>query len=641
MNERVLGGLRRTKEKTPLKTVFTALLLILASLFFFALPLTLTPEAVAKSPDNGAQAHVIITEIYPNTAMRNELDEYVALTNPCTRSINIGGWSITDNEGTIIFPTFDIAPDQTVYVTRNASAFLTQQSSVKREVSKPDLEYGSDSDPKVSQMQTEGRAFALRNTGDEVILHDESGREVDAVIYAESSYEGDGWRDAPLDKPREGMIFRRKGVQDTDQCEDWLNLPFGASYHAPEKFSCSGSGDATAFVSPDCSFSVLERELNSASSSLCINLYQFDNPYLMDLLVDALGKGVDVQLLLEGTPVGGITDEELYIAETITNSGGEVRLSHDPFIIHAKYAVVDNRTIVVMTENWKTTGVPTNNSFGNRGWGIVLRNEEVANYFTDVFLEDFYRGEGFALEGKGLETNVMTRAIPQGSYAPAFEPRTVTCNFTAIPVLAPDTAMSNKTILGAINGAQESIFVQQFSAGRFWGEEPNTFVTALIEAARRGCEVKVLLDSKEYNLDAWNDNDEAVAWIEQVAREEDLNLAAKLADLDSLGLTKVHSKGLIVDGKVVVITSLNWNANSIYNREAGVIVENEEIASFFEEVFFHDWNVSVNGEAEGIATGKEAEREGRPSVKMKVVGIAVTLIISFVIFRIVKWYKRL
>ena len=642
MNERVFDGLEEMKEKALLKTVFTALLIIFASLFLLALPLTLTPEAVAKSPDNGAQANVIITEIYPNTAMRNELDEYVAIANPFAHSVNLEGWSITDNEGKIIFPTFDIAPGQTVYVTRNASAFVAQMRTITGKDVILDFEYGSDSDPKVNQMQTVGRAFALRNTGDEVILQDKNGREVDAVTYADSSYEGDGWRDAPLEKPREGMIFVRKGVQDTNQCEDWLILPFGASYHAPEKFSCSGSGSATAFVSPDCSFSVLERELNNASSSLCINLYQFDNPYLMDLLVDALDRGVDVQLLLEGSPVGGITDEELYIAETIAKNGGDVRYSRDPYLNHAKYAVVDNKTLIIMTENWKTTGVPTNNSFGNRGWGIVLRNEEVANYFTDVFLEDFYRCEGFALEIENLKTNVMTRAIPKDSYVPVFEPLTITCNFSVIPVLAPDTALSNATILGAIQNAQESVYVQQFSAGRFWGEEPNTYITALIEAARRGCEVKVLLDSKDYSVEGSNDNDEVVAWMEQVAREENLNLEAKLADLDSLGLTKVHNKGLIVDGKVVVITSLNWNPNSAHNREAGVIVENEEIASFFEDVFFHDWNVSVNGEPEGIATGEAtAERGERTSIKMKVVGVAVTLILSFVIFRIVKWYKRL
>ena len=615
---------------------------VFAFLFLFALHPTVTPVAAAYPASDSVSSTLLITELYPNTAMRNEPDEYVALTNFGSYPVNLEGWRITDTEGTIIFPPFEVVSNQTVYVTRNASAFTAQMSAVSGKDVVPDFEYGSDSDPTVIQLQTEGRAFALRNTGDEVILQDETGGEVDVIIYGEETYEDGGWQGEPLEKPREGMIFIRRGAQDTNQREDWLSLPFGASYHAPEKFSCSGSGSATAFVSPDCSFSVLQSELNNASSSLCINLYQFDNPYLMDLVLDALNRGVTVKLLLEGSPVGGSTDEELYIAETIRERGGEVRLSHDSYINHAKYALIDNKTLIAMTENWKTTGVPTNNSFGNRGWGIVLKNDAVANYFTEVFIEDFYRAEEFVSELEDLEVKEITRAIPQSSYVPVFEPRTVTCDFTGIPVLAPDTALSNETILGTIQSAQESVLVQQFSAARSWGEEDNTFITALIEAARRGCEVKVLLDSKDYNLDTWNDNDEAVAWLEQVASEEHLDLEAKLADLDSLGLTKVHTKGLIVDGEIVIITSLNWNPNSAHNREAGVIVENEEIASFFEDVFFHDWNASVNGkhggEAEGEATG---ERGWRTPTKLKVVGVTVTLILSFVVFRIVKWYKRL
>jgi phosphatidylserine/phosphatidylglycerophosphate/cardiolipin synthase-like enzyme len=383
--------------------------------------------------------------------------------------------------------------------------------------------------------------------------------------------------------------------------------------------------------------------MEHAASSLYLNLYQFENPYLMDCIVDALNRGVHVFLLLEGSPVGGITAEEGYIANLISERGGSVRFSHDPFVNHAKYAVVDNKTLVLMTENWGSTGVPLNNSFGNRGWGIVIHNGRVADYFKGVFLEDFYRGKEFALDTEDFKLNGfrVSRTIPQGVYVPVFEPWIATCSFTVIPVLAPDAALSNETIVGAIKSAQESIFVQQFSAGRFWGEADNSFIAALIDAARRGCEVKVLLDSNDYNLDAWNDNDEAMAWINERATEENLSLEANLVDLDSLGLAKLHTKGLIVDGKAVVITSLNWNANSIYNREAGIIVENEELASYYEAVFFHDWNASVKRELAGAGEGKGEEGSAtRTPLKMKVVGIAVTLILAFVIFRIVRWYKR-
>jgi len=473
----------------------------------------------------------------------------------------------------------------------------------------------------VSQLDAEGH-FALRNSGDEVILQDKSKRVVDVVIYGDSMYEDVGWQDTPLKKPREGIVFKRRGVQDTDQSEDWILLPFGASYFSAENFRAFG--EVTAFVSPDCSFSILQRVLDNASSSMYINLYQFENPYLLDIVLDALDRDVDVCLLLEGNPIGGINDEELYIAEKITEKGGNVCFVYDPFINHAKYAVIDSETTMIMTENWKNTGIPRDNTFGNRGWGIVIRDRDVADYFKTVFLDDFQRGKDYL--PAGLKTKSISRDIPKSAYMPVFEPLTLNCNFTLVPVLAPDTAMSNETILGAISDAEESILVQQFSTGRFWDDEDNTFILALIEAARRGCEVKVLLDSKY--LEGKNNNDEVVSWLKEVAEEEDLDLESELADLYGLGLVKIHNKGLIIDDRKVIIASLNWNANSIHNREAGVIIENDEIASFYKAAFFHDWNVSA----------KEGREE---SISMKIVWVILTLLISFVIFRVVKWYKRI
>jgi cardiolipin synthase len=572
---------------------------------------------------------VQITEFYPNAATKFELDEYIVITNSGFRSVDIEGWKLTDNEGTLIFPHVTIAPDQALYVTKNASAFVEQRSTATDTAIIPDFEFEVDSDPDVRQMQTKGR-FALRNAGDEVILYDESGRLVDAVIYGDSVYNENAWSSAALEKPKEGLVFKRRGNYDTDKSEDWILLSYGASYFPTKKIIASG--EVTAFVSPDCSFQIVQREIEHASSALFINLYQFENPYLMDAVLKALHRGVNVFLLLEGHPVGGITDEELYIVDKIKEGGGNVRFSCDPFINHAKYIVIDNKTLVLMTENWGCTGIPYNNTFGNRGWGIVIRNKDVAQYFGTVLLDDFHRGkESFTGLWKVEPCFAMSRAIPKSSYRPIFEPLTVYSNFTVVPFLAPDTAMDEETIVGAINSAQEQVLVQQFSTGRFWDDNDNPFILSLINAARSGCDVKVLLDSKY--LEGGNNNDEVVSWLNDVASEEKLSLEAKLADLDSLGLTKIHTKGLIVDGEKVIIASLNWNANSIHNREAGVIVEDKLIASFYEDVFFHDWNVSER-------VGEE-ERKGVTPVSIRILWVVVTLLVSFAIFRVVKWYKRL
>jgi len=51
---------------------------------------------------------------------------------------------------------------------------------------------------------------------------------------------------------------------------------------------------------------------------------------------------------------------------------------------------------------------------------------------------------------------------------------------------------------------------------------------------------------------------------------------------------------MIVDNKSVLIASINWNENSVTrNREAGIIIENKEVAEYYTGVFFYDWNLKA------------------------------------------------
>jgi hypothetical protein len=48
-----------------------------------------------------------------------------------------------------------------------------------------------------------------------------------------------------------------------------------------------------------------------------------------------------------------------------------------------------------------------------------------------------------------------------------------------------------------------------------------------------------------------------------------------------------------VDGRIVLISSINYSDNSIENnREAGVIIENEDVARWYREVFDFDWGIA-------------------------------------------------
>ena len=66
-----------------------------------------------------------------------------------------------------------------------------------------------------------------------------------------------------------------------------------------------------------------------------------------------------------------------------------------------------------------------------------------------------------------------------------------------------------------------------------------------------------------------------------------MNLEARLVKQD--GISKIHNKGVIVDEKKVLISSINWNKHSpTYNREAGIIIENPDLAAYYTGAFRSD-----------------------------------------------------
>ncbi len=75
--------------------------------------------------------------------------------------------------------------------------------------------------------------------------------------------------------------------------------------------------------------------------------------------------------------------------------------------------------------------------------------------------------------------------------------------------------------------------------------------------------------------------------------------AGYLEQLQSLGLdvvhtvklqNNVHNKGIVVDGRSVLVSSQNWSsAGTLSNRDAGVILHSAEAAAYFDRIFLHDW----------------------------------------------------
>ena len=54
--------------------------------------------------------------------------------------------------------------------------------------------------------------------------------------------------------------------------------------------------------------------------------------------------------------------------------------------------------------------------------------------------------------------------------------------------------------------------------------------------------------------------------------------------------SNVHNKGIIVDGERVLVSSANWSSDGVLrNRDAGLIIHDQEIAQYYQDIFLDDW----------------------------------------------------
>ena len=142
------------------------------------------------------------------------------------------------------------------------------------------------------------------------------------------------------------------------------------------------------------------------------------------------------------------------------------------------------------------------------------------------------------------------------------------------PLLTPNDYQP--AILDLINGAKTRFWMQtQYikPSGR-QGDEAHDALNAAV-AARIAAGVDVKLIASTYQT---------------------ADLVEKLMDagIDQSVLrvqARVHNKGMVVDGGTVVVSSQNWSADgTLRNRDAGLIIYDcPEAASYFEEIFLHDW----------------------------------------------------
>ena len=386
---------------------------------------------------------------------------------------------------------------------------------------------------------------------------------------------------------RDGVVVATLTYRDAPEGERLVRTDDGTAWrpvgYQPRDVTRHGPATVTGFVLPDSPGLPVET-LRSARHRLFLAGYTFTSERVAGALVAAERRGVDVRVLVDADPVGGRTARGAAALDRLAAAGVDVAVLGGPRARfdyhHPKYAVVDDRALV-LTENWKPAGVGGRSS---RGWGAVVESSSLATDLAGLFRAD--SGWADALpwrryrRGRTFETGEPAGA----SFPTRVEPTTTTASEVRV-LTAPGNAGS--ALVGIIDGADDRVDVIQPTVGG----RSSPLLGATVRAAERGVEVRLLLSGAWYVAE---ENAALVEWVNSVAERRGLPLTARVAEPGGR-FEKIHAKGVVADD-VVVVGSLNWNANArTENREVAVAVRSEALAAHFREAFAADWRGGSGG----------------------------------------------
>ncbi|MFB6138553.1 MAG: phospholipase D-like domain-containing protein [Halobacteriaceae archaeon] len=319
--------------------------------------------------------------------------------------------------------------------------------------------------------------------------------------------------------------------------------------------------------------------LANASDRLYLAGYTVTSRRVGVALRRAAARGVDVRVLVEGGPVGGVGRRAAALLGALAASNVSVSVVDGPRqryrFHHAKYAVVDD-AVFVTSENWEASGV---GGHGSRGWGTVARSPVLADRLADRFRGDAAWAAARPWAAYARTATVQEPSPPAAATFPSRFRPVVACATAVTLLAAPDNAETAMRRLLA--GAERSILVQQVSI------DPGTpLLDAVVAAARRGVRVRVLLSGAWYVREA---NRNLSRRLNALADREGLSLAVRLAEPRSR-YSHVHVKGVVVDGERALVGSVNWNNVSLReNREVALVIQDRAVARYYARVFRADW----------------------------------------------------
>jgi phosphatidylserine/phosphatidylglycerophosphate/cardiolipin synthase-like enzyme len=264
---------------------------------------------------------------------------------------------------------------------------------------------------------------------------------------------------------------------------------------------------------------------------------------------------------------------------------------------HIKVTVADDNRTWLSSGNWTSTSQPAiapadlNNPkvtsrAGNREWHVVIANQSLAGRFRNHIKADFERCLELGGTPEAVDQQILVD-VPAGleslefeaAAAKVIEPLHLSRKVRVKPLLTPDHqgAVYSNAVLQLIRSAKKQLvfqnqYIKMSGANSGFLKE---LVDALGQKAKELPDCRIILRSGNADLD----------FDLQQLKKRGVNVNQQVKILDA-----THTKGIVVDGKRVLLGSHNWSSLGVtLNRDASLIFEDEEIAQYYLEAFEIDW----------------------------------------------------
>ena len=292
----------------------------------------------------------------------------------------------------------------------------------------------------------------------------------------------------------------------------------------------------TVVVLPDDTAKPVIDAIEAASKSLCIKMFVFSDPTVLEAVIAAKRRGVKTRVLLNPYRRSGEHENEAS-RRVLERAGVRVKDTNPVFnVTHEKSMVVDRHTAFVGSCNWTTRNLSE-----TRDYGVITTHDHDVAEILACFDSDWGRRR----------------------FAPRPESHLI---------WSPNHG--RERICAFIDATRDHLVVQN---ERF---QDMVVIDALLRAARRGVKVHVMAKAPHALK-----RDQLVEGVGGLRILHDSGIKVRRLK----GLT-LHGKMLLADGVAAIIGSMNLAPGSFDSRrELGIEVHDRDAVDRLHKLARHDW----------------------------------------------------